>query len=130
MALRNPSVGEMYAPAYQIAGIPFVTSSIVTLGQTKMVTFEQVSKFFTVKNNGPAAATLAVGFTENGLKSNNSNYFILSGSESLTAEIKTDRLFISGSSGTSPFSIIAGLTYIASKDMLPVTGSNGFNGVG
>jgi len=131
MALRNPSLGEMYTPAYQASGIPFVTSSIVTLGQVKEITFDKVSKFLIVKNTGASATAIAVGFTENGLKSSNSNYFILSGSESFSADLKTDRLFISGAVGASTsFSVVAGLTYIAWTEMLPVTGSNGFSGVG
>ena len=131
MALRHPTLGEGYSPAYQVSGIPFVTSSTVTLGQIKEITFSSVSRFFVVKNTGATSTAIAVGFTQNGLKPANSNYFILSGSDSFSAELKTDRLFISGAVGSSTsFSIVAGLTYIPWTEMLPVTGSNGFTGVG
>lgn len=129
MALKNPSVGEYYSPAYQMSGVPFVTSSIVNLGETKEITFNTVSRSITVKNNSATANTIAVGFTQNGMLS--SNYFTLAGGQSVDAEIKTDRIFISGSAGaTTNFSVLAGLTVIPWTDMLPVTGSNGFTGVG
>jgi len=131
MALKNPSVGEYYAPAYQMSGVPFVTSSIVSLGATREITFDTVSKFLVVKNAGAAATAIAVAFTQNGLLAKNSNYFILSGSQSFSADLKTDRLFISGAVGASvPFEVVAGLTVIPWTEMLPVTGSNGFSGVG
>lgn len=131
MALRNPSVGEYYSPAYQMSGVPFVTSSVVSLGEIKEITFDAVSKFIIVKNAGATSTAIAVGFTRNGLKPSSSNYFILSGSDSFSAELKTDRLFISGAVGASTsFSVVAGLTVIPWTDMLPVTGSNGFTGVG
>ena len=131
MALKNPGMGEYFSPAYQMSGIPFVTSSTVTLGQTKEITFDNVTRSVLVKNNSAAANVIAVGFTENGLKTANSNYFILSGSESFEAELKVDRLFLSGVVGaTTSFSVMAGLTVIPQENMLRVTGSNGFGGVG
>lgn len=131
MALKNPGMGEYFSPAYQMSGIPFVTSSTVTLGQTKEITFDNVTRSVLVKNNSAAANVIAVGFTENGLKTANSNYFILSGSESFEAELKVDRLFLSGVVGaTTSFSVLAGLTVIPQENMLRVTGSNGFGGVG
>lgn len=131
MALKNPSIGEFYSPAYQMSGVPFVTSSIVNLGAIREITFDTVSKFLVVRNTGATSTAIAVAFTQNGLKTSNSNYFILSGSESFSAELKTDRLFISGAVGASvPFSVVAGLTVIPWTEMLPVTGSNGFGGVG
>lgn len=131
MALKNPGMGEFYAPAYQMSGIPFVTSSTVTLGQTREITFDNVSRFIVVKNTGATSTAIAVGFTQNGLKASNSNYFILSGSDSFSAELKTDRLFISGAVGSSTsFSVVAGLTVIPQENMLRVTGSSGFTGVG
>jgi len=131
MALKNPTMGEYYSPAYQLSGIPFVTSSLVNLGQTREITFDTVSKFLVVKNTGGTSTAIAVGFTQNGLLAKNSNYFILSGSESFSADLKTDRLYISGAVGASTsFSVVAGLTVIPQENMLPITGSNGFSGVG
>ena len=74
---------------------------------------------------------MAIGFTQNGMLPANSNYFVLSGSESFSGELRVDRVFISGSVGaTVPFTLVAGLTFINSKMLTPITGSNGFSGVG
>lgn len=130
MSMNNPTWGEGYVPAYQISASPFVTSSNVTLGSTKEIAFQGVTRFFTVKNTGASSTVIAVGFTQNGLTSANSNFFTLSGSEAYSGEIRTDRLFISGSSGSPTFTIVAGLTPISSASFLRVTSSNGFPGVG
>jgi hypothetical protein len=123
-------MGEGYVPAYQISATPFVTSSNIALGQTKEIPFGYVTQFFVVKNTGASSSVLSVAFTENGLKPQNANYFTLSGSESFSAELRVDRVFLSGSSGSPSFSLVAGLTGINESRFLLVTASNGFNGVG
>jgi hypothetical protein len=123
-------MGEGYVPAYQISATPFVTSSNVALGQTKEIAFRYVTQFLVVKNTGPTSSVLAVGFTANGLSVANSNFFVLSGSESFAADLRVDRIFVSGSAGTPTFSVVAGLTGISDTRFLLVTASNGFNGVG
>ena len=123
-------MGEGYVPAYQISATPFVTSSNVVLGQTKEIPFGYVTQFFVVKNTGASSSVLSVAFTANGLQTQNANYFTLSGSESFSAELRVDRIFLSGSSGSPTFSLVAGLTGINASRFLLVTASNGFNGVG
>lgn len=131
MSLNNPYPHEGFVPAYQVSATPFVTSSNITLGQIKEIDFGSVSRFLIIKNTGASTTALAIGFTENGFKATNSNYFILSGSESFSADLRTDKIFLSGSVGSSTtFSVVAGLTSIPSKHFLPLTGSNGFPGVG
>jgi hypothetical protein len=130
MAINHPIQGESFVAAYQISATPYVTSSTVLLGETKEIVFPQVTRFITLKNSSPSSNVMAVSFTANGLKSANSNYFILSGSESFSGELRTDRIFVSGSAGNSVFSLVAGLTFIPSKMLTPITGSNGFSGVG
>ena len=131
MSLNNPVMHEGFVPAYQVSAAPFVTSSNVTLGQTKEIRFNYVTRFFTIKNTSTTSTnTIAVAFTQNGLTAANSNFFPLSGSEAYSGELRVDRLFVSGSVGTSSFTIVAGLTNIPSRNFLTVTGSNGFNGVG
>ena len=130
MSLNNVVLGEGYVPAYQISATPFVTSSVVTLGSTTQINFDTVTKFFSVKNNGAPTSVIAVAFTQNGLKTTNANFFVLSGSETLTADIRTDRLFVSGVVGSSNFSVLAGLTQVPVKNFLTITGSNGFGSVG
>jgi len=128
--MNTPFVGENYTPAYQISAVPFVTSSNITLGQIKEIGFDLVSRFLIVKNTGASSTVLAVAFTQNGLKPANSNYLFLSGSETFTAEIRTDRVFLSGSAGAPNFTLVAGLTYVPVKNFLTLTGSNGYEGVG
>lgn len=131
MSLNNPNLGEGYVPAYQVSAMPYVTSSTVALGATKEISFNYVTKFFTIKNTGASSNVIAVGFTQNGMLPGNANFFTLSGSESITGEVRTNKLFISGSAGASTtFTLFAGLTNIPVKNFLTVTGSNGFSGVG
>lgn len=130
MALNNMQQSEAYAPAYSISATPFVTSSTLTLGQIKEISFGYATKFLIIKNTGATSTAMAIGFTENGLKPSNSNFFILSGSESFGGDIRVSKVFLSGSSGTTSFSIIGGLTFIPERNMIQLTGSNGFGGVG
>jgi hypothetical protein len=122
--------GEGYVSAYQISSTPFVTSSTVAQGSTVEIPFGYISKFIVVRNTS-AAGTLAVAFTANGLKPSNSNFFILSGSESFSADLRSDRLFLSGAGGgTTSFSLVCGLTTIPSSMLTPISASSGFPGVG
>ena len=130
MALNYPQMGEGYVSAYQVSATPYVTSSTISSGQIKEVNFDQVSRFIFVKNTGASRSEIKVAFTENGFKPSNSNFFSLGGGESFQAELRTDRLFISGSTSASGFSVIAGLTAIPSKMLVPITGSSGYGGVG
>ena len=130
MALNYPSQGEGSTGAYAISATPFVTSSNVSLGETKNINFGYASRFIVVRNTS-TDGVLAISFTENGLKPENSNYFILSGSEAFSGDFRTDRLFLSGAGGSSTsFSLVCGLTTIPSRNLTTITGSNGFPGVG
>lgn len=130
MSLNLPYMGEGYVPAYQVAPSPYVTSSNVNLGEVKQINFNGVTKYITVKNNSASSSVLALGFTQNGLTAANSNFFVISGSQNLTVELRVDRIFISGSAGISNFSVLAGVTNIPVANFLTVTGSNNFAGVG
>jgi len=130
MSLNNVVIGEGYVPAYQISPVPFVTSSNVSLGQTKSYNFEFVTKSIFVQNTAASSTVLAVAFTQNGLLPSRSNFLILSGGQSFSQDVRTSALFISGSAGSPTFSMLAGLTNIPVKNFLTVTGSNGYTGVG
>jgi hypothetical protein len=133
MALNYPSQGEFNSAAYTISATPFVTSSTVSLGQTKEIDFGYVSKFIVIRNTAAAGSTnvISVGFTSNGMKTAASNFFRLGASESFSGDFRVSKLFISGSVGSSTdFSVVSGLTTIPSMNALPITGSNGFPGVG
>jgi hypothetical protein len=125
MSLNNPSMHEGFVPAYQVSAVPFVTSSAVTT--VEQLTFPFVTRFFTVQNNSSLA--LRFGFTELGVKG--TNYFIVPSGSKYDGEIRTDRLFLSSSTGASiSYSVIAGLTGVPTKNFSIITGSNGFEGVG
>lgn len=130
MSLNHPYQSENYTPAYQISAMPFLTSSTIPLGTTKQIEFDYVTRFITVRNLGTTGSVLALAFTEQGLLPAKSNYFIISGSQEYTGELRSTRLFLSGVAGTSPYSLLAGLTTIPARMMLPITGSNGYPGVG
>lgn len=122
-------VGENFVPAYQLSATPFVTSSVVNLGQTVGIEFGHIANFVIIKNT-LAGSVLSVGFTENGLKPASANYFSLAGNESFAANFRVDRIFLSGSTGNPTYTVVAGLTGIPMNQLLPVTASNGYRGVG
>ena len=129
MGLNYPAMSEHYAPAYTVSASPFVTGSTISLGQIVPIYFSHVSKFITVKNI-TAGTTLAVAFTENGLKPENRNYFTLGQNETYSADLRLGTIFLSGSVGNPTYELIAGLTSIPMRNFLVVTASNGFDGVG
>jgi hypothetical protein len=125
MSINNPAMGEGYVPAYQMSATPFVTASAVTTVDS--IVFPYVTRFFTVQNRG--TIDLRVGFTQLGVQG--TNYFTVKSGSDYTAEIRVDRLFLSSSTGASiPYMVLGGLTGIPTRNFYPVTGSNGFGGVG
>ena len=68
MAHNSKGMGPNFVPAYQVSGIPYVTSShgpAVVGTAVQKITFPQVTRFFVVNNIG--SNILRVGFTENGV---------------------------------------------------------------
>jgi hypothetical protein len=132
MGLHNPVINEGYVPAYQMSAVPFVTSSVIQTGEIIEIIFPQVTRFFNIQNLGTNSTDeIAIAFTLNGLKTANSNFISLGKSASLKEEIRTDRLFVSCSYGSSiKFQLIAGLTNISSAQFQTITGSSGYSGVG
>ncbi len=137
--LNNPfNPGEYHVPSYQLSAVPWVTSSQIALGAITELDFLNVARFVYIKNNAVTGSgtQLAVGFTRNGFNTYNSRYFILRDGESFTADLRVDRLFLSGAAGVSTgFTVLAGLTDVASPlnnpgFFLVPTASAGFNGVG
>ena len=132
MSINYPVIHEGYVPAYQASAVPYVTSSLISLGEIHEISFDQVTRFFNIKNAGSSNTDeIAVAFTLNGLLPANSNYFVLGKDISFRDEIRTTKLFISCSTGTNVrYQIVAGLTNIPSNQFLTITGSNGHQGVG
>jgi len=142
--------GPNYAPAYELSGVPYVTSSIgnTLTNVPQKIVFPQVTRFFQITNTGPA--DLRIGFTRNGIQGfgqsvsgsdwertkNNKNYFVLgtsgsNGGGTTRLEIRCKEIFLMrDSSQNTGFTLIAGLTGIDQNQFPTLTGSAGFRGVG
>lgn len=130
MSLNNPVMGEGFIPAYQISASPWLTSSQISLGEIQQHTFPQVTRFVNIQNVAAGSTDkIAFAFTERGFTTG--NFFSLNQSASFGQDLRTDRLFVSCSSGTNvKYQVLVGLTGIPSRQFLTITGSNGFQGVG
>ena len=151
MGLKNwQGQGPNFAPAYELSGVPYVTSSIgnTLTDNPQKIVFPQVTRFFQITNTG--GADLRIGFSRNGVRGfgqsvsgstwettkNNKNYFVLgtsgsSGGGTARLEIRCKELFLmrDGANNTG-FTLIAGLTGIDKNQFPTLTGSAGFQGVG
>ena len=139
MALKSVSKADPnYVPNYQLAAIPFVTSSAtneVLDGAGLQIQFPYVTKTVKVKNTGGFG--LRVGFTEFGVEGvDTKNYFVIpteaaAGFASVQEfDVRCKSLWFAGNGGNTSFSLFAGLTPITGSDFPVITGSNGFAGVG
>jgi len=157
MALKNGyynrGAGPSFVPAYQISGVPFVTSSNGNelTDTVQKILFPYATRFFQITNTGNAA--MRIGFSENGVigqggsvsgsayeKSSPArclNYLVLSGSgtnsvaSTVRLEIRCKEIFLRRDGATNTgFSLIAGLTGVESSQFPILTGSQGFSGVG
>lgn len=130
MSISWPHSGEYSLSAYQMSALPYVTSSVISLGEVHSYQFPYVTRFIDVVNRGASTDKLALGFTENGLL-NTGNYVTLDSGASVNEEIRTTTLFISCSAGTNvKYQLFCGLTTIPARNFLTLTGSNGHPGVG
>lgn len=132
MSFNWPPNGEYNVPSYQISALPFVTSSIISLGEVHRYDFPFVTRFINVVNRGAESADrITLGFTENGIKKSVGNFITLEQGDTVNEEIRTTVLFISCSNGTTvDYQLFCGLTTIPAMNFLPLTGSNGHPGVG
>ena len=152
MAINHPKMGPNAVPAYQISGIPYVTSSAATEVPRAdnahvhpiKVDFPFVTKNIKVRNIG--ANSLRVAFTYSGsqtpgqgakLGGLTSNYFLIpptdadGGDNSIVDfDVRCKSIFFTAEGGTTGFSVFAGLTQIQSSQFPILTGSSGFEGVG
>jgi len=125
MPLGNPKGGTGYAAEFQSSALPWVTSSIAPYASGSYspleIDFQMVTRFFTVSNTG--TNVLSFGFTSNGVQ-HTGNKYILSGSQSITCELRIKSLWFQGETGAAPFSLLAGLTTVSARDMMTLTGSS------
>lgn len=130
MSLNWPSSGEYNIAAYQMSALPYVSSSVINLGEVHRYDFQYVTRFIDICNRGPGPNdTIAISFTENGLKTG--NYITLDRGASVNEEIRTTTLFVSCSNGTNVnYQVLCGLTTIPARNFLALSASNGHQGVG
>ena len=154
MGLNWADNNHNYVPAYQMSGLPFVTGSVSTseLASSTVPTkikFPYVTRWVYVRNTG--AGDLRVGFSELGVTGphattdcgaynvtgSNRNYVVVPAeaatrmSELGPLEIKCIEVFLMRDASTSTgFELIAGYTTIPENQMLVMTGSYGFQGIG
>jgi hypothetical protein len=127
-----PVSGEHFVPAYQIAALPYLSSSIISVGEVHAHEFPFITKFINVANKGTGSSdAICLAFTQRGLEPAVGNFITLDPGETVHHDVRTSKLFISCSSGTSvDYQLFCGLTTIPVKNFLVLTGSNGHPGVG
>lgn len=127
MSFNNPNIGNNNTAEFITSGLPFVTSSTLSLGAITEVAFQRVTSFVTVRNASTGSEVLAVGFTRNGVIG--SNNFKLNSGESFSADLRLYTVWLSGSVGsTINFTVLAGLTSIPTERLPPITGSTNVSG--
>ncbi len=114
MSLNNPSPGPNCTAEYLVAGVPFITSSILPVSGTIGIDFPYVTRTIRVRNIGAGNAQL--GVTQLGAK--NTNYFILPSGSSEEFNIRTRQFWAYSLQGTT-LSVFAGLTTIEAR-MFPI----------
>ena len=112
--MQWPDPGFNYTPAYQVSGLPYVTSSTAAAGTAVRLSFPFVTKFITVGATG-GATTFA--FTANGLVGSN-KYTVASG-QSVTFDFRVKEMWVTGST----FCVTAGLTGIPTASIPNLTSS-------
>jgi len=140
MALKSVSKADPnYVPNYQLAAIPFVTSSAageVKNGSTTEIHFPFVTKYLKINNTG--AEPLKVGFTNTGVSAAAgtaaSNFFIIPNAAAGDVciqefDVRCKSIFFRSTTNTTDFSLFAGLTPIGSGSFPELSSANGFEGV-
>lgn len=140
MSSNWPKPGINFTPAYQISGIPFVTSSVddelTNSGNIVRVKFPFVTSTIRIEASGSTSgnsASLKFGFTENGVNSNpTANYFTVASAGGISyatpsLPIRCKELFFkidatTGRTGIG-FTVSAGLTNIPTGSLDTLTGS-------
>ena len=127
--MNRHHVGLGHVGSYQVSARPFIKSAIEvpqsgvvdTDANRGVISFPYVTKFGTIRNDGfnEHGASMRVAFSENGLRDSTKNYFVLSGSESFSADWKVTSVYLMGHDGNrvdvdivTSASVIAGLTGI------------------
>ena len=138
-------MGPNFVPAYQVSGVPYVTSSLNTTSVTdtpQVVNFPSATRFFCVTNTH-ASRALRVGFTEYGINGTSqvrpgvagnpytSNWFeVPAGTMSPRLEIRCKQLWFRAVDDSNPtgFTVIAGLSAVDATQFPVLTGTLVYSG--
>jgi hypothetical protein len=132
--LDNPQGGLGYAAEFQSSALPWCTASVTASVTASHFSFPKITRFIGLINHGTVGTYIRLGFTQNGVNSNNS-IRVNGGSETQVLEFRVTDVYVRAEGGTPTFTLYAGLANIASR-MMPVltgtlpNGSGGWGGVG
>lgn len=116
-----PGPGVNHVPEYMVSGAPWVTGSLAVGTSTPvLIEFPNVTKFFTVKNNG--SGVCRVGFTSAGVQG--SKYYAVSGTSVKDFDLRIKNIFLLATGSATTVDVLGGLTAIAARSYLTLTGAN------
>lgn len=119
----NKGEGWSSINAYQLPGIPFLFEAANSSSITR-VKFPTASKYVEVTNNGSAANTIFVGFTQNGVNANPvARRVTIAGGVTRRFDVRVTEVWVLGGAGTPGFSVSAGLS--SAIDVPTLSGSLG-----
>lgn len=132
MPLNNPIPGGNMLSEYIAPGWPYLTASSVAASTTKSHRFGTVGSSFALKNattGSDEAMVLAYGFTRNGVQGSNRGTLVPG--ESFSGDYRFTEFFVmSVTTSSINYELAVSLTGIPSQQLIAITGSNGFDGVG
>ena len=124
MVLDNPKGGIGYAAEFQSSALPWVTSSVapnISGSNPMRLDFPKITRFISFANHDAVSKELRIGFTRNGVI--NSNYYLLDGGQQVTFEVRVKEIYVAGDTSGAPFTVLAGLTNIDSRNMPVMSGT-------
>lgn len=121
MTLHNPVPGFNFLPAYQAPGLPWVASGTASNTAPTRFDFPFVSKSIIVSNNSAVGSLLRIGYTADGIAG--TRYFLLDGKQIVELPVRVKEIYLQGDAGSIAFGLHANLSFIESRQMLPLSGS-------
>ena len=126
MAWNYYDVGIGNVGSYQVSGHPWVTSSVITAGEEKQISFPFVTKSITLEKT--TGTGLRIHFAPTGsMTAPPGCYFVLDDDDDkITMNVKCSSVYISndpGAASVSGYQIFAELTRIDPARMFDLTGS-------
>jgi len=130
--LNNPLPGGNLAAEFIVSGWPWLTASFVPALTTVRHSFANVASSFALKNaltGSDMACRIAYGFTANGVSGSNRGTLVPG--ESFSGDFKFTEFYVRSLTTSSiEYELAVSLTGVPAKQILFITGSNGFEGVG